>query len=69
MSDHADLLDLFKQRRRNLVDQLENDDEFDTASRLADVHLVIQAIEAVMTEPTPEKAGPRVEFGEDGWPK
>lgn len=68
MSDYHDLLSLFKQRRRSFVEQLEHDDQFNTASRLADVQLCIQAIEAVMDEPPEEKTGPRIEFGPDGWP-
>jgi len=68
MSDHSDLLDLFKQRRRQFVDNLAYDDDPKTAARLADIQLVISSIEAVMDEPEPVKTGPRVEFGPDGWP-
>ncbi|MGO7605552.1 hypothetical protein ACC718_19585 [Rhizobium ruizarguesonis] len=68
MSDYTELLELFKQRRRAFVEQLEHDDEFTTAARLADVQLCIQAIEAVIAEPRVEKTGPKVEFGPDGWP-
>lgn len=68
MSDYTELLELFKERRRSFVEQLQQDDEFTTASRLADVQLCIQAIEAVIDEPPAEKTGPKVEFGPDGWP-
>ncbi len=50
MSDYEDILARFKQRRRNLVDQLEHDDERETAATLADVQLCMAAIEAVIEE-------------------
>lgn len=50
MRDYEDILALFKQRRRNLVDHLEYDDEQETAATLADVQLCIAAIEAVIEE-------------------
>ncbi len=46
MSDYEDILARFKQRRRNLVDQIEHE----TAATLADVQLCIAAIEAVIEE-------------------
>lgn len=67
--DHAESLELFKVRRRHYVDQLEYDDDFDTAAKLADIQLVITAIEAVIAEPVPVKTGPRIAYGADGYPK
>lgn len=67
MTHHADLLYRFKARRRELVDQLAFD-EHDTAAELVTLHVVVTAIEAVMTEPAETPAGPKVAYGVDGWP-
>ena len=69
MRDYADLLERMKEYRRGFVLQLESDLDPGTAAELADTHLCIQAIEAVMNEPEPAKTGPRVEYGLDGYPK
>lgn len=49
-SRYLDILRLFKERRRKAVDQLAHDDEFTSAAQLADIQLVISAIEAVIAE-------------------
>jgi hypothetical protein len=54
MDDFTDLLELFKQRRRDTVRQLAHDDEHTTAATLADIQNCIVAIEAVIAE-TPVK--------------
>jgi hypothetical protein len=48
--DFADLLELFKQRRREHVRRLADDDEHTTAAVLADIQNCITAIEAVIVE-------------------
>ncbi|AVA21197.1 hypothetical protein [Rhizobium sp. NXC24] len=68
MSDYSDLLELFKNRRRIFVDQLDHDDEQATAEKLAVVQACITAIEAVMAEPPEKKTGPKVVYDAKGWP-
>jgi hypothetical protein len=55
--DFTDLLELFKQRRRNGVRQLAFDDAHATAAELANIQCCIVAIEAVIAEakPSPEE--------------
>jgi hypothetical protein len=50
MDDVADILALFKERRRYTVKQLASDDEHTTAAQLADIQSCIVAIEAVIAE-------------------
>jgi len=50
MSHYEDLLETFKQRRRQHVDQLAHDDSHETAAILADIQACIAAIEAVTEE-------------------
>lgn len=69
MRDYADLLEQMKQDRRDQVLKLDGDLDTETAARLADTHICIQAIEAVMSEPEATKFGRRVEYGADGYPK
>jgi hypothetical protein len=52
--DFTDLLELFKQRRRDHVRHLARDDEHTTAAVLADIQNCIAAIEAVMAETPPK---------------
>ncbi|NTF80542.1 hypothetical protein [Rhizobium rhizogenes] len=68
MTDYENLLELFKQRRRTFVDQLDHDDEKATAEKLAVVQACITAIEAVMAEPPAKKTGPKVAYDAKGWP-
>jgi hypothetical protein len=49
-NDFTDLLELFKQRWRDHVRHLADDDEHTTAAVLADIQNCIVAIEAVMAE-------------------
>lgn len=62
------LLDDLQMYRRQFVDQLAADLDPDIARKLGETHMAILAVEAVMTEPEPVKTGPRIIFGEDGWP-
>lgn len=52
--DFTDLIELFKQRRRDTVRQLAHDDEHTTAATLADIQNCIAAIEAVIAEAPPK---------------
>jgi hypothetical protein len=69
MTDYGSELALMKERRRQFADQFAYDDEPETVRRLGETHMAILALEAVMAEPVEVPVGPRVEFGEDGWPK
>lgn len=52
--DFTDLLELFKQRRRDHIRHLADDDEHTTAAALADIQNCITAIEAAMAETPPK---------------
>ncbi|MBZ9999647.1 MULTISPECIES: hypothetical protein [unclassified Mesorhizobium] len=70
MTDFDDAFDHLKELRRALVEQYaaQAGDE-DTLERIARVQTAITAVEAVMAEPTHARTGPKIEFGEDGYPK
>lgn len=65
----ASLLHDLKAYRRQDVANLEQDLSREAVRALAETHTAILAIEAVMAEPEPVRTGPRIEFGEDGYPK
>jgi len=69
MSHYADLLASLKEYRRNFADQLDQDMDLNTRKNLAETHMCILAIEAIIAEPPVEKTGPSIEFGADGYPK
>lgn len=65
-----DTLEQLKYYRRCFVDLIEKDG-FDShrLSQLATLQTAIEAFEVVKAEPKPVKTGPRVVYGEDGWPQ
>lgn len=63
-----DTLYQLKEYRRQFVDMLAHDITRELVRDIAALQIAIQAVEAVAKEPKPEPSGPRVEFGEDGWP-
>ncbi|RWO03180.1 MAG: hypothetical protein EOS07_35550 [Mesorhizobium sp.] len=69
MIGHEELLHGLKQERRWAVDNVTADVLPEHIDRLANLHTAILALEAVMAEPRQAKTGPKIEFGEDGYPK
>ena len=70
MTDLDDALDHLKDLRRTFVEKYADragDDE--TLGRIALIQTAITAVEAVMAEPRVAKTGPKIEIGEDGYPK
>lgn len=65
----ASLLHDLKAYRRQDVAHLEQEMSREAVRALAETHMAILAIEAVMAEPEPVKTGPRIEYGPDGYPK
>lgn len=57
-----------KEYRRNFANELASDLDHNVARKLGEVHLAIMAIEAVLAEPAPTTTGPKIEFGQYGWP-
>lgn len=69
MNDYQDLLALFENRRRVFIDQLDFDDDPKTASRLADVQLVIMAIRETIQADSDIPRSRDVTYDGNGWPE
>lgn len=67
MKEHDDLLAALKRERRWAVDEITEDLKPWDVQLVASIHIAIQALEAVMAEPS--KTGPKIEYGTDGYPK
>lgn len=71
MSAHfpiSSILNDLRQQRSDLINSMEQGWDDESVRKLAETHLAILAIEAVMAEPPAAKTGPVVRYDEEGWP-